>query len=142
MEGLNAPARSAMAARIAASWGLSSLVSLMAWIPGSLDQHFAEQDILDLHRLRRDAQTQQKFLAQPVDAGRPAQILQPEFPQVDLKVIDDARHDFLDLGKVLFPPDLHAEADLEETGTTAGAVQVDHHVGDFEEHTARSGLAV
>src|SRR3954453_2985488 len=133
MEGPNAPARSATAARIAASRGLSSLVSLIAWIPISLDQHFAEQDILDLHRLRRDAQAQQKFLAQPVDAGRTAQILQAEFPQIDLKIIDDARHDFLDLGKILFPSDLHAEADLEETGTAAGAVQVDHHVGNFEE---------
>src|SRR5690349_2716786 len=70
IEGLNTPVRSAKAAaEIARSGALSSLVWLIAWIPISLDQHFAEQDILDLHRLRRNAQAQQKFLAQPVDAG-------------------------------------------------------------------------
>ena len=43
------------------------------WISISL-----EQDILDLCRLGGDADPQQKFLAQAVDAGRTAQVLEPQ----------------------------------------------------------------
>src|SRR5689334_25439319 len=79
----------------------SNLGSLMTWLLGtgvfgSLDQHFAEQDVLDLHRLGRDPDPHQKFLAQSVDAGRTAQIFKPQLAQVDLEIVHDARHDLLD----------------------------------------------
>ena len=65
----------------------------------------------------------------------PAQVREAEFPQIDLEVIDDARHDFLDCGHVLRVCYLDQDADLQEAGTAAsGVVQVDHHVGDTEEH--------
>src|SRR5665213_1367448 len=105
-----APAPSSVAAAhsaaSAASSGCGCSSAILSFTRRLLNQHLLEQHVLDLDRRDR-VDAREQFLAQAVDAGGAAQILDPELAQEDLAVVDDARQHRLDLRGVLLLSLIH-----------------------------------
>src|ERR1700730_13228571 len=132
----------AIASHSLASFSSSRLVSCSAiTAPDTrvplLDEHFLEQHVDDLDRRRRRVDARQQLLAQAIDAAGAAQILDPELAQIDLEVVDDARHDRLQPRQVLAALELEADRQLEEARLAPRGIQVHQQIRQVEERRRR-----
>src|SRR5580658_2934025 len=103
-----APSVLAIAAHSWASFSSSIWVFGSAIVIALLHQHFLEEHVGHLDRRRRRVDARQEFLAQPIDAGRAPEVLDPELAQIDLERVDDARHHRLQARQVVGALELQA----------------------------------
>src|SRR3546814_4401766 len=61
-------------------------------LPALLDQHFLEEHVLDHHRLDRRVDAEQQLLAQAIQAGRAAQIVDAQLAQIDREAVRSEEH--------------------------------------------------
>src|SRR4051812_47807712 len=67
--------------------GVSSAICVIL-----LNDHFFEQHVTHLVRRGRDIDPAEQFLFQAQHAGRAFEIVEPEFAQIGLELVGDARH--------------------------------------------------
>ena len=115
-----------------------------------LHEHFAEQDVRNLCRGRGHVDPPEELFAQPGQPCGSAQVLDPQFPEIDLEVVDDARQDGLDPLDVVVLFELQTYADLEIVALASGTVEVHQKIRKIEkDHRAHpfrlnglTGLAI
>src|SRR5215469_9053357 len=100
-----------------------------------LNQHLLEEHVLHLHRRHGRVDAREQFLAQAIDAAGAAQIVDPQLAQIDLEIVDDARHYRLELRRIFRVVELETYRKLQEGRFLgAGTVQVDEEIRQIEEN--------
>src|SRR6185312_774974 len=99
----SAPAGSAAAVSASVCWISSAMVlsRKVCWPKGLLDDHFLEQHVAHMIGRGRHIHAAQQLFLQAQHAGRTFQVVQPEFAQIGLELVGDARHQGLDRRLVL-----------------------------------------
>src|SRR5450631_239554 len=118
-----------------ASWSTASLPAMISSSVPSLNDDFLEQHRVDLARRERDVDPPGQFFLEAKQAGRAVEVGGPQFAQIGLKQIGDARHRRLDGLDLLLFLDLEHHLDLEILHALAGAAdQIDQQVRHVDEN--------
>src|SRR5882672_8548642 len=121
-----------------ASWSTGSLPAMISRSVSSLNDDFLEQHGVDRVRRDRGVDPTGQFFLEAEQRGGTVEIDRPQFAQIGLKQVGDARHGRLDrLGLLVFP-DLEHDLDLEVLHALAGRTDhVDQHLRHVDEHRFR-----
>src|SRR5580704_12309841 len=116
-----------------ASWSTGSLPAMIVRSVSLLNHDFLEQHGADLDRRHRDIDPPRQFLLQAEQPGRAVEVGRPQFAQVSLEDVGDARHRRLELLDLLLLLQLEHHLHLQILHALAGGTdQVDQHVRHFD----------
>src|SRR4029079_17711771 len=117
-----------------ASWSIWSLPAMIFKSVPSLNHDFLEQHRADLLRRHGVVEALGQLFLEAKQPGRAVEVGGPQFAQVGLEQVGDARQVGLDGLDLLLFLDLEHDLDAEILHALARrADQIDHHVGHFEE---------
>src|SRR3984893_15465325 len=117
-----------------ASWSTGSLSAMISKSVSSLNDDFLEQHGVNRVRRDRDVDPPGQLFLEAEQAGGTVEVDRPQFAQIGLKQVGDARHGRLDrLGLLVFPEFEH-DLDLEVLHALAGrAGHIDQHLRHVDE---------
>lgn len=100
----------------------------------SLDENLLEQHVFHLGWPNRDVDAGQQLFTQSVDSRRTSQVIDTQFAQVDLKIIDDPRAHLFDVFGILITGQFKTDVDFQECRSARIGIEIDQHLGQVEEH--------
>jgi hypothetical protein len=98
-----------------------------------VDDHFFEQHVAHRQRRQREIHPAQQLFLQPHHSGRAAHVLDAQFAQIGLKLVDDARQDRLDDGLRVRLIDFQRDRQFQIGLRSVRRLDVDDDVGDADE---------